>query len=102
MISGSAVCVVYIRVPGFQLGLVTIFVPTVITSCPKVSGDHVFTNSSDTAIGSKVKITCESGYKIVGDTDTVICQASGVWSPAIPTCTVDDKGGLTGGSGMIT
>ena len=42
----------------------------------------------------------------MGSTDTVVCLASGEWSPSQPICTVDDKNnpaGLGGGSsGMIS
>ena len=72
-----------------------------ITSCLVLSGEHILTSSSDTSFGSKVKITCEKGYKLVGSTDTVVCQTNGEWSPATPNCTVDDKNKPAGGSSGI-
>ena len=62
-----------------------------VSSCIKISGDHIFTNSSETSFGSRVKLTCETGYELAGDTSVVICQPNGQWSPAVPTCSLKSK-----------
>ena len=54
------------------------------TSCPRISGSHLFANISDTSLNVVVKVTCETGYVVSGNT-VLVCQ-NGVWSPAVPTC----------------
>lgn len=42
-------------------------------------------NSSDTRYGSAVKITCEGGYSIQGQS-TLVCLNNGTWSSPLPAC----------------
>ncbi|KAL4220535.1 Coagulation factor 5/8 C-terminal domain [Mactra antiquata] len=57
----------------------------------EVLNGNVFVNDADNtssvfAVGTAVQVECDTGYELVGDTDTVNCSENGIWSKNI-TCT---------------
>ena len=38
--------------------------------------------------GSQVHYTCYDGYEIINGVDTISCQANGVWTNPVPTCSI--------------
>ena len=64
------------------------------TKCDDIPKDNhgTWTQSPDNKPGSTAKLTCDKGYKLQGDSDTMKCNAKGMWDfkEGIPQCISED------------
>lgn len=55
------------------------------THCNPLSGEHMKLNSTETALGSVVNITCDDGYETIGRS-VLHCRDFVGWSSGVPVC----------------
>jgi len=60
-----------------------------IRMCDGLSLWYGFLNTTQTAVGTTVKVTCAEGYMLIGQS-VVRCQGDGTWSD-VPTCEFQSK-----------
>ncbi|NWX72640.1 CR2 protein, partial [Alca torda] len=61
---------------------------TPVTRCPKpdiTHGTEVDESKNDYAVGTQLRLACDSGYVLRGR-DLTVCQADASWSPPLPFC----------------
>ncbi|NXR95684.1 CR2 protein, partial [Hypocryptadius cinnamomeus] len=57
--------------------------------CPKPDiphGKEVYKSSSDYTVGTKVRLACEEGFALRGESDSITCGADLSWEPEVPFC----------------
>ena len=56
--------------------------------CPRPTILAGTLNSDDTVVGSKMGITCQQGYALIGH-NIITCLENGTWDKEMPVCTGD-------------
>ena len=71
-----------------------------LITCSAMKIEHGKLNGSDTAVGTKVTVTCDDGYTLKGQ-GSMTCMKTGSWSDTSPSCVSADAQQNNGGGSML-